>query len=159
MQKYKNDLKNSGFTLLEIIIVLVIIGVMTGIAALSVSGSSHANFLNDANKIAAMFELLGDNAVYTNSVIACDADPSGLSCDAYKNGDWNDLKLSRITSWQWPDKIKIEQVLVNGLPIRQGERLYFYPNGNVVPTSVRVGNGVYHTWIDNDLSGNYAVTN
>lgn len=157
MQSY--SLKNSGFTLIEIMIVLVIIAIMTGVTALSVNGSGHARFVNDANKIAALFELLGDDAVYTNSVIACDADPSGISCDSYKNGDWNELKMSKITAWQWPEKIKIEQVLVNGVPIRDGDRLYFYPNGNIVPTSIRVGNGVFHTWIDNDLSGNYAVTN
>lgn len=145
--------------MLEIIIVLAIIAVMSGVVVLNVSSGTYGHFINQANKIAIIFEVINDNAVYTNSVIICDPNPTGLDCQSYKDGEWSDVTLSRLTNWQWPEDMKIEQVLINGLPIRQGDKIRFSPNENASPMSIRVGNGVYSTWIDNDLSGNYTISN
>lgn len=149
----------AGFTLIEIIIVLVIIAVMAGVIVLNVSSSTYNGFLNQANKIAIMFEVIEDYAVYTNSVVVCEPNPTGLECQGYKNNEWIDLSLPKMTTWQWPKDMKIEQVLINGLPIKAGDKIRFTPNDNSSPMSIRVGNGVYNTWIDNDLSGNFKVSN
>ena len=151
--------KHTGFTLIEIMIVLVIIAVMSGVVVMNVTSGTYGNFVNQASKIAAIFETLGDNAVYTNSVIACDANPNGLDCQSYKNGEWHDINMVQVTAWQWPEDIKIEQVLINGLPMRQNDKIRFTPDGSSIPMSIRITNGTYHTWIDNDLSGNYKISN
>lgn len=151
--------QTTGFTLIEIMIVLVIVAVMSGVVVLSVSSTTYAGFTNNAYKIASIFEILGDNAVYTNSLISCDPNPNGLDCQSYKNNEWNDIILSKIVAWRWPEDMKIEQVVVNGVEIKQGDKIRFSPTGNVTPMSIRVGNGVYNTWIDNDLLGNYKVSN
>lgn len=157
----KNSMQNKhiGFTILEIMIVLAIIAIMSGVVVMNVSSSTYGNFVSQANKVAAMLEVLGDNAVYTNSVIACDANTNGLDCQRYKNGEWVDVTLSSIVAWQWPEGMKIEQVLINGLPMKQNDKIRFVPDGNTIPMSIRVGNGAYNTWIDNDLSGNYKISN
>jgi len=152
-------LKPKGFTLFEILIVLAIIAIMSGIAVLNVGSSNYSKFLSDANKISNLFELISDQAVYTNSVISCDIATEGLSCQSYKNNEWTDLKLTKIASWQWPQNIKVRQVIINGLPLKEGEKLRFFPNGNNYTLSIEITNGAYHTWIDNDLSDNFKVSN
>lgn len=151
--------KTAGFTLLEIIIVLAIIAIMASVATLKVSSTSYGGFVNKAHKIAILFEVMGDYAVYTNSVLVCEPNPIGLDCQKYKGGEWSDISLSRISSWQWPQDIKIEQVLINGRPLKQGDKIYFYSEYNALLYSIRITNGVYSTWIDNDLTGNYKISN
>ena len=46
----------------------------------------------------------------------------------YKNGEWNDLPLAQVTTWQWPNDIRIEQVSINGRPMKQGDKIYFTPD-------------------------------
>jgi prepilin-type N-terminal cleavage/methylation domain-containing protein len=150
--------KTAGFTLLEIMIVLAIIAVMASVAVLKVSGTSQGGFINKVNKIAVFFEVLGDHAVYTNSVLVCEPNPIGLDCKKYKNGEWNDISLSQITTWRWPEDIKIEQVLINGRPMKQGDKIYFTPDYRAILLSIRLTNGVFSAWIDNDLTGVYKVS-
>ncbi|HLX54465.1 MAG TPA: prepilin-type N-terminal cleavage/methylation domain-containing protein [Aquella sp.] len=151
--------KTDGFTLIEIIIVLAIIAVMASVAMLKVSGTSYGGFLNKANKIAIFFEVLSDHAVYTNSFLVCEPNPIGLDCKKYKNDEWNDLPLSKVTTWNWPEDIRIEQVRINGRPMKQGDKIYFTPDYRANLLSIRITNGKFSTWIDNDLTGEYKVSN
>jgi prepilin-type N-terminal cleavage/methylation domain-containing protein len=154
-----NNSRLRGFTLFEILIVLVIIAIMSGVAVLSVSGANYPRFTSEANKISNLLELISDQAVYTNSVIQCEAATYGITCQAYRSGEWTDLNLSRIVSWQWPNKIRIQRVIVNGMPLKDGQQLQFLPNGGNDAISIQITNGVYSTWIDNDLNDNFRISN
>ena len=148
-----------GFTLFEIIIVLVIIAVMSTVAVLSVSSANYSRFASEANKISNLLELISDQAVYTNSVIRCDVVPNGISCQSYRNGEWSELNLRRIVTWAWPNKIRIQRIIVNGMPLKDGQQLQFLPNGGNDAISIQITNGIYSTWIDNDLNDNFKVSN
>lgn len=145
-----------GFTLIEILIVIVIIAIMSSIVALNVGSSSGRTFKTDLFKIANFFELLADEAVYTNSVIACDVE-NGVHCKSYKNGEWNDLNLNKVASWKWPSNIQILEVRVAGIPLKEGERIRFPANGEMAPISFQVTDGVHKAWIDGDFSGEFKV--
>lgn len=152
-------LSNSGFTLIEIIIVLVIIAVMSSVVMLNVGSSNYSGYIGNVNKIAATLGLLGDEAVYTNSVVTCSVANSGFTCQAYKNGEWNDLNLAKVASWGWPKGMAIEAVMVNGAPLKENEEIRFYPTGELSPMSFKVTNGIYHSWIDGNVNGDFAVSN
>ncbi len=152
-------MRTKGFTLIEIMIVLVIIAVMSAVLVLKVTAPSYSNFLSDANKIATLLELLGDEAVYTNSVIVCDIENTGLICQRYKNDEWSDIRLSNIASWSWPKKLKITQANVNGIPLKDKEKIRFFPNGDQSLLSIQITDGIRNAWIDGDLSGSFKVSN
>lgn len=154
----QNPRSKIGFTLLEILIVLVIIGVMSAVVVLNVRAPSYSKFMALAQKAASTMEIIGDQAVYTNSVIVCDL-KNGISCQSYKNGEWNTLQLSKILSWKWSDTLEVSQVYVNGIKSQSSFQIRFLPTGNLNPVSLEVTDGRYTTWIDSDVGGDFKVSN
>jgi type II secretion system protein H len=153
------NILQKGFTLLEILIVLAIVGIMSAVVVLNVGAPTYSTFISNARKIAATMNILSDQAVYTNSVIICDVNPNSLGCQSYKNGEWHDLDIRKLISWGWPGDLVIEQTYTNGIPLKQGEKIRFIPTGDQFPISLQVTNGKHYTWVDGDLNGNFQVNN
>lgn len=151
--------KQQGFTLIEIMIVLVIIAIMSGVVVLNVGASTYSGFMADAIKIASTLEIIADESVYTNSVIVCDVNSDGVVCQSYKNGDWEDLNIRKLVSWGWPQNIKIKATYKNGKLIKEDERIRFLPTGNIDTMSFQISDGVHRAWVDGDMSGNFTVNN
>lgn len=156
MKKYRNQ----GFTLIEIMIVLVIIAIMSSLAMLGLSSSSYSSYIAQVNKISAALNLLADEAVYTDSVIACNIiENTGFSCQTYKNGEWNNLNVGKVVSWAWPKDISVNLIRVNGVSLKEGEMIRFFPTGELPSMAFRVTNGVYTSWIEGGVNGDFEVNN
>lgn len=150
--------KNSGFTLIEIMVVLVLLAVMTTVVTLNVGGPSYSRFQGSAEKIANTFSILADEAVFTSSVVSCQVTPKSMVCKKYRDGEWNDLPISRLVAWGWPKELRISQVLVNGVAIKDKQPIFFLPSGDNGDISVQVADDSYSAWIDGDMSGRYKVS-
>lgn len=149
----------TGFTLIEIMIVLLIIGVMSAVATLSINAPSYSRFLASAEKLTTTFSLLSDQAIYTSSVVSCDLQTNNITCRSYRDGDWSDLDLKQLLSWGWPDNLTVKQILINGEPLKDKQQIKFLPSGDNDSLSVEVSNGEYSSWIDGDFTGQYKVAN
>lgn len=149
----------TGFTLIEIMIVLLIIGVMSAVATLSINAPSYSRFLASAEKLTTTFSLLSDQAIYTSSVVSCDLQTNNITCRSYRDGDWSDLDLKQLLSWGWPDNLIVKQILINGEPLKDKQQIKFLPSGDNDSLSVEVSNGEYSSWIDGDFTGQYKVAN
>lgn len=152
-------MKKTGFTLLEILIVLAIVGIMSAVVVLNVNSPSYSSFMAESRKLAATLSILADEAVYTNSVVVCEPEQAGIYCQTYKNGEWKDLNIRKLVSWAWPKNFTIKQVYINGMPIKDGERIKFFANGDQPPVSLQVTNGKYNAWIDGNIYGDFEVSN
>lgn len=148
-----------GFTLIEIMIVLVIIAIMAGVVVLNVNSSNYSGFMAEGLKISSTLEVIADEAVYTNSVIVCDVTDTGFVCQSYKNGEWRDLNMRSLVSWGWPRSIQVKAIYVNGRPIKDDEKLRFLPSGEIQAMSLQISDGVHNAWIDGDMDGNFQVNN
>lgn len=152
-------MRSKGFTLIEIMIVLVIMGVMSAVATISITAPSYSRFLASAEKLTATFSILSDDAIYTSSVIACSLASDHITCSRYRDGEWDDLDLKKLLSWSWPSGLVVKQVLINGNPIKEKQQIKFLPSGDNDSLSVEVSNGEFSSWIDSDLAGRYKVSN
>jgi len=151
--------KDSGFTLIEIMVVIFIIGIMATIITINVTSPNYSRFMSESIKLANTFEIISDEAVYTNSLVSCKVDPNGISCDGYRNGEWRSINMSDLISWGWPKNLTIQQIIVAGVPLKDGQKLEFLSNGDTPLMSIQVSDGVYTAWIDSDLTGKFKVNN
>ena len=152
-------MRNKGFTLIEIIIVLVIIGVMSSVVVLSVTAPSYSRFMGSVEKLSSTMSILADEAVYSSSVISCQVTPNSMECRRYFDGDWSELPIRKLVSWGWPKDLKILRVLQSGVSIHADEPIRFFPSGDNPALSIQVGDGSFTAWIDSDLTGRYKVSN
>lgn len=148
-----------GFTLLEVLIVLFIIGIMAMVTAINVNVPNYSRFQNKVEQLSQSFAIISDEAVYSRSLIACRIGKSSINCRKYSNDDWEDVDLKRLLSMGWPEDIKIKQVLINGSLITEKNTVNFYPSGDNDSLAIEVSDGNFSSWIYGDLTGRYWVSN
>lgn len=66
--------RQRGFTLLELLVVLVIVGIMLGAVALNATPGDQQLLQNEAQRIALLLQLARDEAIVRNQPVAFEAD-------------------------------------------------------------------------------------
>jgi general secretion pathway protein H len=64
----------AGFTLLELLVVLVIAGIMMGVVSITAIPGEHQALQKDAQRIALLLQLARDEAIVRNRMVAFEAD-------------------------------------------------------------------------------------
>jgi general secretion pathway protein H len=67
--------KPTGFTLVELMVVMVIIGVTLGVASLNALPSPRQDLQKEAQRIALLLQLARDEAIVRNRLVTFEADP------------------------------------------------------------------------------------
>lgn len=81
-----------GFTLLELLVVLVIVGVMLGVVSFNAMPSSQQVLENEARRIALLLQLARDEAIVRNSAVAFEADSERYRFLLRTNKTWTPLE-------------------------------------------------------------------
>jgi general secretion pathway protein H len=68
--------KVSGFTLVELMVVMVIIGLTLGLATLNAVPSPRQDLQKEAQRIALLLQLARDEAIVRNQLVTFEADPT-----------------------------------------------------------------------------------
>ncbi len=125
---------NAGFTLVELMVVLLIIGLMASIVVFSVPGGSSA-LEEDAQRFAARTAALRDNAILQSRPMAVQVTPSCYSFMERRKGSWSVIEDKPFVSTDWsggvsaatgetgPMMISFEST---GLPSEQAELVLQY---------------------------------
>ena len=66
-----------GFTLVELMVVMVIIGITLGLVSLNAIPSPRQNLQNEARRLALLLQLARDEAIVRNRLVAFEADNQG----------------------------------------------------------------------------------
>jgi general secretion pathway protein H len=80
-----------GFTLLELLVVMVIAGVMLGVVSFNAMPSAHQVLENEAKRIALLLQLARDEAIVRNGPVAFEADTEKYRFLQRTNNSWTPL--------------------------------------------------------------------
>lgn len=94
----------AGFTLVELMVVLLIIGLMASAVVFSFPGGSSA-LEEDAQRFAARTAALRDNAILQSRPMAVQVTPSGYSFLERRKGSWSVLEDKPFVSTNWSSRV------------------------------------------------------
>ena len=80
-----------GFTLLELLVVLVIVGIMLGAVVFNANPSQRQLLQNEAQRIALLLQVARDEAIVRNQAIAFEADTMRYRFLIRQAGEWRPL--------------------------------------------------------------------
>lgn len=114
----------SGFTLVELLVVMVIIGITLGLATLNAIPSPRQDLQQEAKRLALLLQLARDEAIVRNRLVAFEA-----------NGERYRFVVRTDTGWEpvTRDDLLRERAFKNA-PLR----LVLQPNGNNGPDMMRI---------------------
>lgn len=81
-----------GFTLLELLVVLVLAGIMLGMVSFNATPGTRQALQNDAQRIALLLQLARDEAIVRNRPIAFEADANGYRFLIRETNSWQLLE-------------------------------------------------------------------
>lgn len=105
-----------GFTLLELLVVLVIVGLMLGAVSLNAMPSDLQRLQNDSRRIALLLQLAREEAIVRNLPVAFEADQTGYRFLVREDRVWTPIKddMLRERAFQLsPVQLQVEPSLVN----------------------------------------------
>ena len=96
---------SAGFTLVELMVVLLIIGLMASVAIFSFPSGNSA-LQEDAQRFAARTAALRDNAILQSRPMAVQVTPSGYSFLERRKGSWSVLEDKPFVSTNWSSGVR-----------------------------------------------------
>jgi type II secretion system protein H len=148
-----------GFTLIEILVVLVIVGVMAGLVGVRMLPDDDRTLHGEAQRLALLLEQARDQAVASGEPIAFSAEQRGYrfwSLDAENRwvpraGD--ELLRDRPLAGD----VRLAALRVNQASLAAGERLLFLPSGGNAPFTADLALNAAHARIRGDSLGRVRI--
>ncbi len=101
-----------GFTLLEVLVVLVIIGIVVGFAVLSVD-TRPEELRREGNRLASLLELTAEEAVMNGREYRVILHRHGYAFELLQDGKWLGSEDEMLRARELPDGMGLELVLEN----------------------------------------------
>jgi general secretion pathway protein H len=131
-----------GFTLLEVLVVVVLIAVLAGAATLSLGDAGRARRLQaEAEHLAGLLGLLAEEAALAGRPMAVRATQDGLEFLAWQANAWQPIEGdAQLSARQWQDGTRVDFLDDRDLPLRAGAEpvVVFAPTGISGPLRLAV---------------------
>lgn len=147
--------RQRGFTLIEILVVLVIIGVMVGLASVRLMPDDAGRLTDETQRLALLLEQARDQAVASGEPIGFSVEDGRYRFWALDADDqWvphggDDLLRERPLG----AGVKLLALQVNQAMLAAGERLLFLPSGSNAPFTADLALNAAHARIRGDSLG------
>ena len=148
-----------GFTLIEILVVLVIIGIMVGVVAVRMMPDDDRVLRSEAERLALLLEQARDQAVASGEPIAFSVEQGRYRFWALDAGNqWTPREGDELLQDRTlPGGVQMAALQVNQASLAEGGRLLFLPSGSSAPFTADLVLNAAHARISGDSLGRVKV--
>ncbi len=127
-----------GFTLLEILVVVLIISIVAGLATLAIRENPERRLETEVQRIAALLRLASQEAVLQSRETAIEFESNGYRFLVLENGEWLQADDNVFRPRTLPDDMEFEIVIEGerldfGAQRRRDPRVYLLSGGEMTP--------------------------
>lgn len=141
---------NGGFTLLEILVVLVLIGIMLGVAGVNLMPDDRRTLNDEAQELAMLFNQAQQESLLSGRVLGWEPAANGFRFVERQNrldpesrqetSRWVPVTDDRLLrTRRWPDGMRVLALTVNNVELPAGEPVLFQPVGLSDPFELELG--------------------
>ncbi|WP_175748301.1 GspH/FimT family pseudopilin [Burkholderia pyrrocinia] len=145
-----------GFTLLEMLVVLVIAGLLVSLASLSLTRNPRTDLREEAQRIALLFETAGDEAQVRARPIAWQPTAHGFRFDVSSPDGWRTLRDDLLRPRDWDGGVTGADIDYPGSDTR-ANRVVFGTESVDTPVRVTLHSAVGSATIVGTGNGRYEV--
>jgi general secretion pathway protein H len=147
-----------GFTLLEMLVVLLIAGILISLASLSLSRNPRTDLNEEAQRLALLFESAGDEAQVRSRPIAWQPVEGGFRFDVRTEDGWRPLRDDLLGPRRWEGGVTGVAISYPGSDEDNGaSRLMFGTEAVDVPVEVTLFSAAGRATIVGTGNGRYEV--
>jgi len=129
--------KQAGFTLIELMVVLVIIAVVTGVTVMSLTSNTQAKINSQKSQLISYLGLVRDQSTFDLKMYLLVPDQQGLIPYDFSRGKWQ--KSQKIKPLNWKEGLVVDWKLNKRFTQQQNlpkAGWVFWPNGEVLKGKV-----------------------
>ena len=140
-----------GFTLVEILAVLAIIGIIVALAQVRFARSPAQTLDDEARRLASVLELARDEAMMQGCTVAWKSNGSSYAIACRRAS-------GTYSAHPWAHGVALERVSVAGVPVSRESPLLFTPSGINAPFELILAMGGNRVYLKSDALGRVAVS-
>jgi general secretion pathway protein H len=135
-----------GFTLLEVLVVLVIMGVLLGLVSARMQPSAHDQLRVETERLAQLLDLAAEQSRITGTSIAWTANTSGYQFwRRTGDDDWSAIRDSDLLRPRsLPSGMSLSGFRTEAMPAARSMRVEFTPSGDALAFTVELSLGAEH---------------
>lgn len=152
-KKYRQQFIQKGFSLIELMIVVLIIGISTSMAVLYIDNSDE-RLKTEAQRLLAMTQFARDEAIITGESLGLVITPQQYYFTRLDKTEWLEIKNKPYRLFELSDDIQLRSLIVNK-PLNNSWQskmkeglIYFLPTGE---------SSEFQIWISNDNSSEFVL--
>ncbi|MDR2711016.1 MAG: prepilin-type N-terminal cleavage/methylation domain-containing protein [Burkholderiales bacterium] len=157
---------NHGFTLIEILIVLVILAVVAGLITLSIHSDERGAMQREAQRLTGALEYAADRARFRHEIVGISALPEGrgwrfwmIPEDADKNVSWRAVTDDDpLAAHRLPDNLFLRPLHYAGQPLAADAIVPLLPSGRSEPYALELRSAAWSLQLNSDPLGRIFAT-
>lgn len=145
---------NRGFTLIEILVVLLLVGIVLGMVVVQLMPDDRSQLREESEQLALLLENAGLEARSSGVSLAWLPDKDGYRFwRRNKEGNWKAVDNGPFRFRAWRNQTHITAITIDGEPLQFGERMMLSASSFPLPFEIRLEHGTAHAIVKGSSTG------
>lgn len=153
MRNFRNNY--SGFTLLELMVVVLIIGIILAAIGLAATPNPRTKLRNEAARLATVMQTAQEEAILQGKLFAMTVGDNGYAFYKYSGNSMDAIIEDEILRpHELPENIRITEANVDGPKDDKKVWVLIFPTGELTAFGITFSDEEYHWSVQGDFGGN-----